>query len=1219
MAVTQARLGILRLNAGRLNFVAPTVPHSPIPPHLSYAGPLVLQWQGAGQAFDVYFGTTTSPPLIGTTTSLAFVAPPLTLGVVYYWRVVAHANALGPAQSSALWQFTATAPVVAIYIAPPNHSVNQVTTGLVLQWEHPVVSAGDTVFDVYFGPVASALPLVSRGQAAKTFNLGALAAGVDYYWRVVSRNNAASVSGPTWTFETRNPTKGLITIGGVDVRARTRIAGISIRDLLADTPNTATLTVEGSAPSVGQEVRIGLASLSGDDVIFGGYIDTVDSVYEGRPENRAWRVTAQDYVYGMNRRKVRTRYGQASATAIALDLLAAYAPSGYTGTHVAAGLPVVSGGIDFTDEDLATCFARLAQRIGGYWYVDYARDVHLFLTESADAPTTITKAARVLLDDPPIHWTTDLSQIRTRVYVEGGGSQARNVVVPGATTLPVTDGRWYSSTGGIVVSGPQRITYTGKASVAGGPAPTAVGQAIVGALGAGPYSYVTTAITDGAESPQSAASAPVTLTAVASPVSAPIITPVVGVVLDPSSPPTLTAIATVVSAPTTGVSMTGVLPTTGTVAAPGVRPHSHKLVDLGTGTMHPAGPSQSYWWACTHTNARGETTLGPDTYTSLHATQASNAEITIPAAPTGQGITGTKVYRAEVVGVMVGPFHLVASVSAVGGVFKDTVPKISLGPPAPTTNTTGTPGGGSLTPGVYRWRVKFITSSGETEGGQSAGYTVSGTYSGVQLSNVPTSGDGRVIARKIYRTKVNGGTLDQDFYFEVTINDNTTTTYLSSKSDTSLGASMANDYNSTGTGKLSRGAAYAWQVSFVTSAGETLVGPWSSLQLASNQDTVDLAQIPISTDIRVTKRKVYRTAAGGGAFRLETTINDNTTTTYRSASVADGALGANPPTTNTTGSGGLTPGLYYWTYRFVTAAGVSNGATPGERYIQAGSDTAQLSGIAVSPDARVTKRQVFRTAANGGTFKLEAEINDNTTTTYTSTKRDDQLGADLIWGNTTSASGQIAVSNIAVGPVGTTERRLYRTVSGGASFQYVATINGNAATTYQDNRADTALGGVVGGDPIIELVGIPASGTGAVRYEIRPGADVNLVVQCDDTAAQAALAALEGPPSQGIVEHTLQDRRVGLSEATAMGNADLLLFARPIITIQYATRDPKTRSGKTVRIDLPELSLVGDFTIQTVEIDEIDLHPGLHPKYRVTCSSVRFSFEDAVRRFQLET
>jgi hypothetical protein len=1088
MAVTQARLGILRLNAGRLNFVAPTVPHSPIPPHLSYAGPLVLQWQGAGQAFDVYFGTTTTPPLLGTTTSLGFVAPPLTLGTVYYWRVVAHANALGPAQSSALWQFTATAPAVAIYLAPPNHSVNQVTTGLVLQWEHPVVSAGDTVFDVYFGPVASALPLVSRGQAAKTFNLGALAAGVDYYWRIVSRNNAASVSGPTWTFETRNPTKGLITIGGVDVRERTRLAGVSVRDLLADTPNTASFTIEGTAPTVGKEVRIGLASLSGDDVIFGGYIDTVEAIYEGRPENRAWRITAQDYTYGLNRRKVRNRYGQASATVIALDLLGGWAPSGYTGTHIVAGLPIVTGGIDFTEEDLTSCFARLAQRIGGYWYVDYARDVHLFLTEATAAPTPITRAARVLLADPPMHWSTDLTQIRTRVFVEGGGSQARANILVGATVLPVTDGQWYSPSGGLVVSGPQRIRYTGKASVGGGAALTATPQLIAGAVVGGPFSYVWSSVTDGNEGPLSAPSAPVTLSAVAAPATPLVVTPVTGLVAAPASAVTLTPISSAVSAP--------------------VNPNMIPYPGQQPGNLDPA---HYYYFKVTYVTANGETLAGPRSSGS-----------------------------------------------------------------APNTGSNS-----------------------------------------IELRNVPISPDSRVIARRVYRSFWTGWDFSP-WLFDDTIQNNSSTIFNSVKADSAMGVSEPTT-NTTGTGKLVPGGDYGWQITFGTATGETPGGPFAQMFVPSGHDHIDLSQIPTSADGRVIKRKVYRTANGGGAPRLEATINDNVTTTYRSGSVSDGALGAAIPTANTTGSGGLTPGLYYWTYRFLTAAGSSNGATPTERLMGATTDSAQLSGLAVSSDARVTKRQVFRTTANGGTFKLEVEINDNTTTTYTSTKRDDQLGADLVWGNTTSAAGQIALSGIPVGPVGTTARKLYRTPSGGAAYLALATISDNSTTTFQDNRADATLGASAVVNEIIQLVGIPASGAGSVRYEVRSGDDVNIFVQCDDAAAQAALAALEGPPSQGIVEHVLQDRRLGLSEATATGFADLTLFARPIVTINYATRDPKTRSGKTVHIDLPELSLEGDFTIQTVEIDEIDLHPGLHPKYRVTCSSVRFSFEDAVRRFQLET
>jgi len=1447
MAVTSARLGKLRLNAGRLAYVAPTAPHTPTPPHQSLAGPLTVQWLGEGNGYDVYFGTAGNMPFVGHTKSRAWVLPPLTVGVIYYWQILAKANALGPQQLGPLWAFTATRPAAPIYLSPANHSVNQ-PSPVVLSWTQPPGAAGDIVFDVYFGPVPSRLPRVGTGQTATTFTTGALAPGVDYYWRIEARNNAGAVSGPTWTFETRNPTKGLITIGGVDVRSRVRIEGVSIRDLLADTPNTATFTIEGTAPTVGQEVRIGLASLTGDDVIFGGYIDTVEAIYEGVPENRAWRVTAQDYVYGINRRKVRTRYQQQSATAIALDLLTNWAPAGYTGTNIVAGLPVVSGGIDFTEEDLTACFARLAARIGGYWYVDYAKDVHLFLTEATAAPTPITRAARVLLDEPPIHWSTDLTQIRTRVYVEGGGSESRGVVVPGATVMPVTDGSWYSPSGGLVVSGPQRLSYTGKAGVGGGPAPGGTPLAMAGALGAGPYRYLTTTITDGAESPLSAPSPAILLPAVAGPPTALVATGIAGQVLPPTTAPTPTPVSTQVAAPATAP---GITPASVQVAAPGSAPsltnvvtqvsapssapstsgalpmsgeitttpvYSVTYVDQPNGTMYPGGPQRNFFYRVSYTNAKGETVPGAQGgwMTPFNSTPC-NAAVTVQPAPTGQGITSIKIYRE--VG---STYRYVGASPAGGGVFKDTQPDSALGnaPTPPTQNTTGTPGTGQLTPGTYHWRVVFVTATGATNAGPAQGYNVAGTFTAVQLSGIPTSPDGRVTARRIYRTPVNGGT----YQLEATLNDNVTTTFLSQTNN--LGAGLS-DVNTTGTGKLAAGYTYAWLVTFGTSSGETTAGPSRSITAS---DTVNLTQIPTSGDGRVTRRKIYRTAAGGGAFKLEATINDNTTTTYQSGGVADGSLGASPPTTNTTGtgnltpgssyfwvvtyvasspsgeteispygsagiastqdtadltlptssnprviarrvyrtaanggdgvyrlettindntttayrstktdaqlgvampasnttgtgkltpgsyfwvvtyatsagpagettssnygsagfaatydvadltipispdprvtkrkiyrtvanggdgtyrleatinentsttyrsgsvadgalgaavpsnnttgSGGLVPGLYYWLYRFVTSTGgETDASTPTGMWAGGGVDAAQLSGIATSPDTRVTKRRIYRTAANSGVYKLEAEINDNSTTTYTSTKPDAQLGADWIPGNTTSAGGQVNVTGIQIGGVGTTARKLYRTTSGGAAYQLVTTISDNTTTSYQDNKADGSLGAGAPIAEIIQLVGIPASGPGSVRYEIRPNDPVNIFIQCDDTAAQAALAVLESGGSQGIVEHVLQDRRLALAGATATGMADLKLFSRPIITIQYATRDPNTRSGKTVHIDLPELSLVGDFTIQTIEIDEIDLHPGLHPKYRVTCSSVRFSFEDAVRRFQLD-
>ena len=263
---------------------------------------------------------------------------------------------------------------------------------------------------------------------------------------------------------------------------------MAIRDIL-NAPNLCTFTIEGAAPTVGQEVRVGLGDLSLGNILFGGTIDTVSAFYEARPANRAWAVTCQDYTFGLNRRKVRIRYGQQGAHLIALDLIARYAPAGYTGAAVVYPLPTVTGGIDFTEADLTECFARLAQRIGGYWYVDYEKAIHLFLTEVTEAPDPIVPGGRRLLNDPPITQSSDLTQIRTRVYVEGGGSAARIPAAPGDVQIGVVEANWYAPAGGLVVSGPQRIAYAGKDIIGGPAAPTATAVPGAGNLAGGPYYY----------------------------------------------------------------------------------------------------------------------------------------------------------------------------------------------------------------------------------------------------------------------------------------------------------------------------------------------------------------------------------------------------------------------------------------------------------------------------------------------------------------------------------------------------------------------------------------------------------------------------------------------------------------------------------------------------------------------------------------------------------
>lgn len=91
--------------------------------------------------------------------------------------------------------------------------------------------------------------------------------------------------------------------------------------------------------------------------------------------------------------------------------------------------------------------------------------------------------------------------------------------------------------------------------------------------------------------------------------------------------------------------------------------------------------------------------------------------------------------------------------------------------------------------------------------------------------------------------------------------------------------------------------AYLWAATFVTAAGETIASPTTAFSLANQQGSI--SAIPIGDPLSgVTARKIYRTVAGGAQLKLVTTINDNVTTVF-SDNVADGSLGANVPTSDT--------------------------------------------------------------------------------------------------------------------------------------------------------------------------------------------------------------------------------------------------------------------------------------------------------------------------------
>lgn len=106
-----------------------------------------------------------------------------------------------------------------------------------------------------------------------------------------------------------------------------------------------------------------------------------------------------------------------------------------------------------------------------------------------------------------------------------------------------------------------------------------------------------------------------------------------------------------------------------------------------------------------------------------------------------------------------------------------------------------------------------------------------------------------------------------------------------------------------GAGNLTNGA-YIYKVTYVTAIGETTGGTSSNTVTVTDATTngqINLTAIPVSAELMVTSRKIYRTVAGGSTFLLLTTIANNTATTFTD-NVADASLGAAVQLQNTTGS-----------------------------------------------------------------------------------------------------------------------------------------------------------------------------------------------------------------------------------------------------------------------------------------------------------------------------
>ncbi|HEU4928802.1 MAG TPA: FlgD immunoglobulin-like domain containing protein [Candidatus Krumholzibacteria bacterium] len=192
--------------------IPPTVPTSPSPANNSVGVSRIanLSWlctdpDGDAIVFDVYFGSSSPPPLVISNIGAASYDPGLLSPLTdYYWRIEAH-DALGGTTSGPIWTFETgisgnSPPNPPFNPNPPNNGPASPTP--VLTWDASDPDSDPLTYNVYLGTSAVSQPLVASGLTTKSYAPGTLSLGAQYYWRVEVSDGEATTLGPVWTFIT---------------------------------------------------------------------------------------------------------------------------------------------------------------------------------------------------------------------------------------------------------------------------------------------------------------------------------------------------------------------------------------------------------------------------------------------------------------------------------------------------------------------------------------------------------------------------------------------------------------------------------------------------------------------------------------------------------------------------------------------------------------------------------------------------------------------------------------------------------------------------------------------------------------------------------------------------------------------------------------------------------------------------------------------------------
>lgn len=615
---------------------------------------------------------------------------------------------------------------------PTNGATNYYT---LLAW----LAAGQVSADVYLDTVTP--PLNKVGSFVQAFSfVPTLQGGTLYYWQIVARNAGGTTTGPVWSFTTPLSTAVIFALGGQIVTSETSFAdNITISETLASTANQATVTFN-VAIAAGETLQIGVGTLDVANLLFAGEVQTLAQRYLG-PSVQWYDATVIDPTYTLNKRRPYGSWTNVSVTTITLYLVATYAPT-CTANHVQANLPNVT--IAFNGQnDFMTCLASLATAMSstanglGHADIDYGFDVHMYLnTETTTNPAPITLANPPLMLPTPLVYTTDLSQVRTRVFGFGASTSIATQLLAGESIIPVSSMLFDPAGGTIfvaVVTGSPMITY---ASTQPSIMPVAlltcsmVGTvATAHVLTSTPHGYLTNDIIAISGAIQSGYNGSFKIT-----------------VIDTLNfTYVLTALATT---PATGSPLALFTFTSTVNGNPSGAAGGGGSVGYVTSTTGGSMATGTYIYHYTYVPAVGGETADQSGGGSAQSVTGPTGSVTVTAPSFSSLIAQVNIYRSKAGG---GTSYFVGSIAVSSGSFVDTKIDAQLtGPILPTVNTC------NYTIGLSSISVANGGRLPTTGGWLLVGnmYLRYGSTSGTTISGIPTSGIGSITSVLTYNATV---------------------------------------------------------------------------------------------------------------------------------------------------------------------------------------------------------------------------------------------------------------------------------------------------------------------------------------------------------------------------------------------------------------------------------------------------------------------------------